>query len=456
MRYGRAKALLWSVLAIAGGGLLWFALACAMPRPPRGAERILYLWPATCIVAAILSAVGLERLYAAEPRVLPGRWQISLSELLCAVVFTGALMTALNAYWSAKFLSSALVSIITGFGFVLGLLLAAREGYPRGTARLLRGLGHPLRIYGAVVFGGLVVLTLLRAVWGPRSRDILEFLRLLLLDPWMGGRSARVLSWVAWSGILSLPIGLFCCSVAKRLKRDGLPGDPARRAFEFRVFVELVCFAVGSVFFLAYLVQRSVAASILVAAFGFGLLMFLAWSDEPRIWGPPTRPEHERFVSCLREMAKVSLPVVALFAAIGVWRALHSHSAAAPLRERFLSPSFPAALACYVPWALMQQAVMQYYLLGRLRVLLAEPPNWLLAGVNAVIFGLLHLRSTDPALILLTVAGGAVWTWSYLRHRSLLPLAFSHALVGAAYFYWARGEDKLVAMMVSLFLGLER
>ena len=454
MRYGRAKVFLWSVLAIACGGLVWFSLACAILRPP-GRGDIVYLWPAACILAGILSAVGLRELYVAEPRVLPGRWQSSLSELLCAVVFTGALMAVLDAYWSAKFLSTALVSIITGFGFVLGLLLAAREGYPRGLARLLRGLGHPLRIYGAVVLAGFAVFVLACSICEGTLRDVGEFLSFLLSGPARGHPPGRVLSWVAWSGILTLPIGLCCCSVAKWLRADGLPKDAARRVFEYRMAVELLYFAAGSIFFLAYLVQLSVTLSVLVAALGLALLIWLARRDETRIWGPPTRPERERYVSCLWEMAKISLPVITLFAAIGIWRELDSYRCVAALHEQFLSPSFPLALVCYVPWALMQQAVMQYYLLGRLRVLLADPPNWILAGVNGVIFGLLHLRSNDPALILLTVGGGVVWTWSYLRHRSLLPLAFSHALVGATYFYWVRGEDKL-ATVVEAFLGLER
>jgi hypothetical protein len=34
-----------------------------------------------------------------------------------------------------------------------------------------------------------------------------------------------------------------------------------------------------------------------------------------------------------------------------------------------------------------------------------------------------------------------VWSWYYLRDRQLLPIAFSHAVLGTTYFYWVRGQD---------------
>jgi len=40
-----------------------------------------------------------------------------------------------------------------------------------------------------------------------------------------------------------------------------------------------------------------------------------------------------------------------------------------------------------------------------------------------------------------TIVAGSAWSWYYLRDRSLLPIAFSHAVLGATSFYWVRGQD---------------
>jgi membrane protease YdiL (CAAX protease family) len=61
------------------------------------------------------------------------------------------------------------------------------------------------------------------------------------------------------------------------------------------------------------------------------------------------------------------------------------------------------------------------------------------AGVNGVLFGAVHLPEWD--LTLVTVVAGSVWSWYYLRDRYLAPIALSHAVLGTTYFYWVRGRD---------------
>jgi membrane protease YdiL (CAAX protease family) len=67
----------------------------------------------------------------------------------------------------------------------------------------------------------------------------------------------------------------------------------------------------------------------------------------------------------------------------------------------------------------------------------APPPA--LAVVNGLLFGAVHLPEVEVTV--LTMVGGAVWSWYYLRDRCLGPIAFSHAVLGTAYYYWIRGDD---------------
>jgi len=100
------------------------------------------------------------------------------------------------------------------------------------------------------------------------------------------------------------------------------------------------------------------------------------------------------------------------------------------------------ALVFFTPCAALQQMLFQFYLLGRLRVLIPASPPLTLAAMNGVLFGAVHLP--DVELTVLTSVGGAVWSWYYLRDRCLAPIAVSHAVLGTTYYYWIRGDDLLL------------
>jgi membrane protease YdiL (CAAX protease family) len=87
----------------------------------------------------------------------------------------------------------------------------------------------------------------------------------------------------------------------------------------------------------------------------------------------------------------------------------------------------------------MQQTLLQSYLLGRLLVLF--PTSLRLAPflLTGTCFGLVHLPDLWTALV--TVAAGTVWSFLYYRYRLLLPLAFSHAALGSAFYYGLFGHD---------------
>lgn len=96
-------------------------------------------------------------------------------------------------------------------------------------------------------------------------------------------------------------------------------------------------------------------------------------------------------------------------------------------------------LCIYVPWAALQQTIFQFYLLGRLRVLLPLLPPVSLAVINGFAYGLVHLP--DQQVTILVIIGGIFWSYSYLRDRQIWPIAVSHALVGTTFYYFVSARD---------------
>jgi membrane protease YdiL (CAAX protease family) len=94
------------------------------------------------------------------------------------------------------------------------------------------------------------------------------------------------------------------------------------------------------------------------------------------------------------------------------------------------------ACALYFPWALLQQFVFQFYLLGRMRWVL---PYWPAICGTALAFSGVHFPRA-PVMIG-TLFAGVVWGATYHRYGKLLPLAASHAVLGATLHYWVFGRD---------------
>jgi membrane protease YdiL (CAAX protease family) len=96
------------------------------------------------------------------------------------------------------------------------------------------------------------------------------------------------------------------------------------------------------------------------------------------------------------------------------------------------------AFACilYLPWALLQQFLLQFYLAGRLQLLL--PFRLAIIG-TALAFSAVHFPRV--LVMALTCIAGVFWAMNYCRYRRLLPLAVSHALLGSTVHYWILGRD---------------
>ncbi len=109
-------------------------------------------------------------------------------------------------------------------------------------------------------------------------------------------------------------------------------------------------------------------------------------------------------------------------------------------------PAHVWALAVlYLPWALVQEVALQGILLRGLETAVSPRIAPVLAGL---LFGVAHLP--DPVLTVLTAGIGTVWATLFVRHRTIWPLAVSHAVLGALTYIAVLGRDPWVALVAHL------
>lgn len=197
--------------------------------------------------------------------------------------------------------------------------------------------------------------------------------------------------------------------------------------------IELAALAVLSLLYLVLLPQRPAALDAGLAGLAVALVGVTAGQTRRRIWGPP--PPASRGERLRRSAVHMLVGTSAMTLLLAGAGALIGH-------RTVLGPTVAAGLVLFIPWALLQQTLFQFYLLGRLRALLPGASTAALAVLNGVLFGLVHLPAWDVTL--LTMVGGSVWSGYYLRDRCLAPLALSHAVLGTAYFSWIRGRELAV------------
>lgn len=217
--------------------------------------------------------------------------------------------------------------------------------------------------------------------------------------------------------------------------------SPERR----RVAIELIAIVVLAAAFLVVFRERpgyvdTVLALVAVAMIVAGTRRSRAlWARVPRVGirGSAAR-------AAWKEAALFTVPVVAIFFGAGLVLG-HAAGGWAGAAARVGNWHLIAALLLYLPWGLLQQFVFQFFLLGRLLVLL---PPAVAVMTTAAAFSAVHFPRL-PVMAGTLVAGG-VWALIYRRHRTLWPLAVSHALLGATLHYWVFGRDLLAAWLPPL------
>jgi membrane protease YdiL (CAAX protease family) len=216
-----------------------------------------------------------------------------------------------------------------------------------------------------------------------------------------------------------------------------------------RLAIELLVLGILSSGFLVLFPQRPISADLGLALFAVSLVLLNANYTRTSIWGQwPLEGEQRGWWQCaVVTMAFTALAILVLLF-IGI--AIGYQGAGWPgAKARILHPYIPTAMLLYWPWALLQQTLLQFYLLGRVRTLCPSFHPLALSGLNGLAFGVVH--GTDLVIVFLAALGGTLWSWLYLRYRRIWPLAISHTLVATTFYYWVYGYD--LASRWSAFLG---
>jgi len=210
--------------------------------------------------------------------------------------------------------------------------------------------------------------------------------------------------------------------------------NPRRRAAG-----ELVVLGALSAGFLVLFPRRTVILDMGLALFALGLIQLNAGYTRSAIWGPlPVELKGTRWQRCAVSTTILTVPVILLFCLLGMYIG-YERGGEAGVGVRLLHPKIPIAIALYLPWALLQQMLFQFYLLGRVRVLCPSLHPLSHSALNGLAFGLVH--APDLWIAAMTWLGGTAWSFLYLRYRLLWPLALSHAVLGTTFYYWVYGQD---------------
>lgn len=248
---------------------------------------------------------------------------------------------------------------------------------------------------------------------------------------------------------------------------DGMPHPSG--AVRWRILLGLLVLAALTSLYLALNIKRPLVQDIGMALVGMGLVGLLARKRSEQLWGPPSSPDFERMRRCAISMTLLTIPPLVIFLLYGAWVSGSEEWSRQPagagfwtclwaivkeIAWRLFRWEFFVTLLLYVPWALVQQTLFQYFLLARWRALLPYASPLFLSIINGLLYGGVHLPEWPVAIV--TMIGGVVWSYSYFRDRYVLPIAISHALLGATFYYWVCGENLFGNLLESLTKVLGR
>jgi membrane protease YdiL (CAAX protease family) len=206
------------------------------------------------------------------------------------------------------------------------------------------------------------------------------------------------------------------------------------------VALEITGIALAALVFVATFQVRPSYVDFALAAVAVGLIV-ASTSRSRRFWeSAPSAISGLRSpltAAALDTAIFTAVALVALATAAAVF-APGGQDGTEPWFHRLITAHFLIATLLYFPWALLQQFIFQFYLFGRLLQLVRAP---VAVALTALAFASVHFPRWP--VMAATVLAGACWSLTYYRHRKLLPLAVSHAILGAALHYWVFGRDLL-------------
>lgn len=166
MTISTRKKLWWTLLAVASGGFILFALVALQKGFPTGREVWLNAWPVGAAVGVLISLRQLRQCYEIEPSKIRGLWHLSVADLLLVSLSAGALLSAFRATHDTDFLLSWLpVTIIITTLLLAGLLFANRLGVQARTPRWLFAAGFCLGSIAALVIGGVLTTVIVMSIY---------------------------------------------------------------------------------------------------------------------------------------------------------------------------------------------------------------------------------------------------------------------------------------------------
>jgi membrane protease YdiL (CAAX protease family) len=197
---------------------------------------------------------------------------------------------------------------------------------------------------------------------------------------------------------------------------------------------ELVAIATATAAFVATFQTRPPYVDLVLAALAVALIL-ASTARSRRLWAFARTPEPD----ARRRAWQLSLAFTAVaLVALAIVAVLVTRTAGTPVMARFTNAHITAAAALYFPWALLQQLIFQFYLFPRWLRLVPVPAA---VGLTGLAFAAVHFPRWPVMLV--TFFAGMVWALIYYRWRRLVPLAVSHAALGAALHYWVFGNDLL-------------
>jgi membrane protease YdiL (CAAX protease family) len=206
-----------------------------------------------------------------------------------------------------------------------------------------------------------------------------------------------------------------------------------------KVAVELGSIAVLTTVFLLLFPRRNMLVDVGLAALALlGIALSARYSRETVWAASPSPVKKNRSKRGMAVVFWVTAPTAVLFLLCGGVVA-YRHGGWPAAANRIFNWRMLAVFGCYLPWALMQQTLIEFYFLGRLLVLFPKNYFFLPMILVGCCFGLVHLPDLWTASV--TVAAGMVWSVIYYQYRSLLPLAISHAALGTTFYYGIMGQD---------------
>jgi membrane protease YdiL (CAAX protease family) len=200
------------------------------------------------------------------------------------------------------------------------------------------------------------------------------------------------------------------------------------------VMLELAAIGAAALVFVATFQVRPPYVDFVLAAAAVALIVFSA-ARSRRLWALARSVDPTGARGAWRAALSFTAGALVVLAIIAL---LVTRNAGIAPGERFGNWHILVVAALYLPWALLQQYIFQFYWFGRWLQLAPVP---VAVALTALAFAAVHFPRW-PVMAVTLVAGG-VWALIYYRWRSLVPLAVSHALLGTALHYWVFGNDLL-------------